>query len=145
MELEEPQFPFKPEPDRRPFMPKPLPVRLVAVADVTLPTMAGLGDKLDAFYADLLGFERSDDRSQIVYHADNLDLRFVIVEQQPVPHPSMKPTGIAVPLLSELVPQLLAAEIEFTHQRGMFVGMESLLLLDPAGSWIEVTDMRTVA
>ncbi len=145
LELEDPSFPFKPEPDRRPSMPEPLPVRLVAVADVTLPTMAGIDDKLDAFYVELLGFGRSEDRNQIVYHADNHDLRFQVVAELPVPHPTMRPTGIAVPLLSETIARLLAAEIEYTHQRGMFVGMESLLLLDPAGNWIEITDMRAVA
>src|SRR3954454_9604123 len=47
-----------PELDRRRRMPEPLPVRLVAVADVRLPATAGLERELDAFYVDLLGFER---------------------------------------------------------------------------------------
>jgi hypothetical protein len=39
-------------------MPEPLPVRLIAVADVRLPATAGFEHELDAFYVGLLGFER---------------------------------------------------------------------------------------
>ena len=143
VELESPAFTFKLRPDRRPRLAEPLPVRLVAIADVALPAPSGVELRLDAFYEDILGFQRSVDRHQLVYHADNADLRFDVVDR-PVAHPSLRPTGIAVPLLAEVMPKLAEAEIEYTLQRGMNPGMESLLLLDPAGNWVEVTDMRAV-
>jgi hypothetical protein len=46
--------------DRRPRMPEPLPVKVLAVEDVRLPATAGLESQLDEFYAGLLGFERVD-------------------------------------------------------------------------------------
>lgn len=46
--------------DRRPRMPEPLPVKLLAVEDVRLPATAGLEARLDDFYAGLLEFERVD-------------------------------------------------------------------------------------
>src|SRR5688572_7744007 len=46
--------------DRRPRMPEPLPVRVLAVEDVRLPATAGLEPQLDDFYVGLFGFERVD-------------------------------------------------------------------------------------
>ena len=67
MELEPlepaPATSFRPAVDRRPRMPEPLPVKLVAVADVRLLSAAGLERRLDAFYVGLFGFERSPDES----------------------------------------------------------------------------------
>src|SRR3989442_13852823 len=75
------QFQFKPTVDRRPRVPEPLPVKLVAVADARLPAAAGLEQKLDAFYVRLLGFERRHDEpdrprgeAAISYPADNFTL-----------------------------------------------------------------------
>jgi catechol-2,3-dioxygenase len=138
------EIPFVPRPDCRARMAEPLPVRLIAVADVSLPAPAGVEVQLDAFYVDILGFQRSIDRHVLVYHADNVDLWFTVTDP-PVRHEKLRPTGIAVPLLSEIAQRLTDAEIEFTHQRGMVPGLESLLLLDPAGNWVEITDTRAVS
>src|SRR5690606_9634787 len=65
--------------DRRPRMEQPLPVRLVAIADVTLPALVGQQPQLDRLYVDLLEFAKgpADDRI-VIYHADNVDLRFIL-------------------------------------------------------------------
>jgi catechol-2,3-dioxygenase len=132
-----------PAPDPRPRMAEPLPVRLVAINHVRLPAPAGVEVRMDSFYEDIFRFQRADDRHQLIYHADNFDLRFDVLDR-PVMHASIRPTGIEVPLLADIAQRLTEAEIEYTVQRGIFPGLESLLLLDPAGNWIEVTDARSV-
>ena len=82
IELEAPTG-IDPAPDRRPRMDEPLPVRLVAIADVMLPVIAGLEVDLDRFYVGLLEFVRDADLRQLVYHADNFALRFVVQELLP--------------------------------------------------------------
>ena len=144
MELEPVDISFTPQPDRRPRMAEPLPVRLVAIANVTLPTAAGLADALDAFYVDLLGVARSDDPAAILYFADNVDLRFVVQPDGVVKHASQRPIGVIVPMLADAAAKFSDAGIDFSRQVGMFAGLETLLLLDPAGNWIEVTDSRVI-
>jgi hypothetical protein len=51
---------FRAPGDRRPRMPEPLPVKVLAVEDVRLPATAGLESQLDDFYVGLLEFERVD-------------------------------------------------------------------------------------
>ena len=46
--------------DSRRHMPEPPPVRLIAVGDVVVPARRGLEAQLDAFYVDVLRFERSE-------------------------------------------------------------------------------------
>ncbi|HEY1628228.1 MAG TPA: hypothetical protein VGF52_00120, partial [Tepidisphaeraceae bacterium] len=70
MDLEQSSIEFKPIRDRRPFMPAPPPVRLVAIEDVHAPAGAGVEVDLDDFYVKLLKFERDDSRREgIVYKA----------------------------------------------------------------------------
>src|SRR5258706_16249789 len=82
IELEAPRG-IQPEPDSGARMDEPLPVRLVAIADVTLPAIAGLEVELDRFYAGMLQFVRDSDLRQLVYHADNFAIRFVVAELLP--------------------------------------------------------------
>ena len=77
IELEAPTG-IQPEPDSRARMEEPLSVRLVAIADVTLPVIAGLEVDLDGFYVGMLEFVRDGDLRQLVYHADNFAIRFVV-------------------------------------------------------------------
>jgi len=196
-------------PDPRPLMPEPLPVRLVAVADVRLPAPAGVERALDAFYADLLGCARegappkprrliepllgvrteapvtapplalglrnredepapkpadlpatapADDVSAAeevrtssgrpalsgpVYFADNFAIRFDVLEA-PVERDTFRPLTVEVPSLAEAEAKLIEAEMEYTRQRGLNLGEESLVLLDPAGNWVEIVEMRVV-
>src|SRR4051794_14724400 len=93
LELVTPDTPFTPAADRRPRMPEPLPVRLVAVDDVTLITAAGLETELDAFYVGLLEFKRHPDGHRLTYHAENFDLRFDVIEP-PVKRDHCRALGI---------------------------------------------------
>jgi hypothetical protein len=196
-------------PDSRPLMPEPLPVRLVAVADVRLPAPAGVERALDAFYVDLLGCvregappkprrliepllgvrteapvtapplalglrNREDEPATKpaelpdaapgceapaaaevrtpsgrralcgpVYLADNYAIRFDILEA-PVERVTFRPLTVEVPSLAEAEAKLMEAEMEYTRQRGLNLGEESLVLLDPAGNWVEIVEMRVV-
>jgi hypothetical protein len=142
MELE-PETGIRPEPDRRPRMDEPLPVRLIAVEDVTLRFSAGLEADLDAFYVGLLQFEKGCDPAQLAYRADNFCLRF-LVEEGPIQRLDYRPVQIEVQSLAEAEQKLVDAELEYTRQRGIEIGTETLLLLDPAGNWIELLESRQI-
>jgi hypothetical protein len=190
-------------------MPEPLPVRLVAVADVRLPAPAGVERALDAFYVGLLGCvregaepkprrliepllgvrteapvtapplalglkNREDEpaakaelpamtaaeskgpslenartapgRAALpgpVYLTDNFALRFDIL-QALVERDTFRPLTIEVPSLAEAEAKLIEAEMEYTRQRGVNLGDESLVLLDPVGNWIELVEMKVL-
>ena len=143
MEPEPVTWTFKPTIDRRPRVPEPLPVRLVTVADARLPAAAGLERKLDRFYVGLLGFERADDGEQISYRADNFCLHITVIEP-PLRRDDLRPLIIEVPSLAEMEAKLIDAELEYSRQRGLLPGEESIVLLDPAGNWIEITDRCAV-
>jgi hypothetical protein len=144
IELDEAAGAFAPAPDRRPRMAEPIPVRLVTVDDATLPAAAGVEVELDAFYVGLLRFVRDEsDRHAIVYHADNFDLRMQVIEP-PVRRDDLRPLGIEVPSLTEVERGLIEREIEFTRHRSLIVGQDSLVLLDPAGNWVQLTESRAV-
>ena len=138
--------------DPRPRLPEPLPVRLVAVEDVRMPAPRGVDEKLDAFYIGLLGFERADgdgsagggdDPNELVYRAENFLLRFRLLDR-PLAHETLRPQGIEVPDLLELEKKFMEAELEYTRERGITPGRETLLLLDPAGNWVEIGEIRLI-
>jgi hypothetical protein len=144
------QFRFKPVADRRPRVPEPLPVKLVTVADARLPSAAGLERKLDAFYVGLFGFERRDDDAHhregdatISYRADNFTLH-LSVQEPPVRRADLRPLGVEVPSLAALEEKLIEAEQEYERQRGLLPGEVSIVLLDPAGNWLEAIEMKPV-
>jgi hypothetical protein len=139
MKLENASTRFEPVEDKRPKMVEPPPVRLVAVEDCLLLAAAGLERELDSFYVGLLGFERVEGVDGIVYRAENFYLRIGIVERV-LDRENLRPLGIAVPSLTELRRRLLESEMEFVWQRGLTPGMESLLLSDPAGNPLEITE-----
>jgi hypothetical protein len=130
------------QPDRRPRIPEPLPVRLIAVDDVRLPAPAGVEAKLDAFYVGLLEFQRVPGRP--AYQADNFILRFEMDRDRPIPHESLRPQGIEVVSLAETEKKLIDEEIEYSRQRSLTPGQQSLLVLDPAGNWLEIEEMRLI-
>lgn len=151
MELEETSGEFKPQPDPRVRMPEPLPVRLVSVDDVRLIAPAGSEQRLDALYVGILGFEPAHPAAaaaaagpdEIAYRADNFSLRFTL-RDRPIERESMRPQGIDVQSLADVERMLLEAEWEYIRQRGTTPGWETLLLLDPGGNWIEISETRTV-
>jgi hypothetical protein len=132
-----------PTADRRPRMPEPLPVRLVVIDDVHLTSPAGNEELLNEFFVDLLGFERNADDAKIIYRADNARIFFEVVEV-PACRVNYRPIQIEVPSLIEMEMKLVGAEIEFTRQKGLSPGQDSLLLLDPAGNWMEILEARVV-
>ena len=142
IELEAPTG-IDPVADRRPRMDEPLPVRLVAVADVTLPVIAGLEVDLDRFYVGLLEFLRDPDPRQLIYHADNFALRFVVQELLPQ-RGEYRPVQIEVQSLTVAEHKLIEAKLEYVRQRTLTPGQDSLVLLDPAGNWVELVEYRAV-
>ena len=142
IELEGPTG-LEPVPDRRARMDEPLPVRLVAIADVTLPVIAGLEVDLDRFYVGLLEFVRDTDLRQLVYHADNFSLRFVVQELLPE-RGEYRPLQIEVRSLLVAEQKLMEAKMEYVRQKTLTPGEESLVLLDPAGNWVELVEYRAV-
>ncbi|HSU65957.1 MAG TPA: hypothetical protein VLJ39_03745 [Tepidisphaeraceae bacterium] len=141
MELESPTSPFTPKFDPRPRVPEPPPVRLATIADAHLPAAAGSEPQLDAFYVGLFSFEREPSSEFPVYRSETFRLLFDILEP-PIRRDDLRPLRIEVPSLRTTEQKLLDAEIEYTRQRGLLAGQESLALLDPAGNWLEIAEWR---
>ena len=144
MELEESRFTFKPDPDRRATVPEPLPVRLIAVSNVSANAVAGFEPQMDDFYVGVLLFQRSSDRSALVYHADNADLHFNVLEP-PLVRDDLRPIVVEIPSLAAVEAALIDREVEFTWQKSIQPGSESILVQDPSGNWIEIAQRRDVA
>ena len=134
--------------DPRPRLPEPLPVRLVAVEDVRMIAPRGSEDALDAFYVGFLGFDRyagpGAGQGELVFRAENFLLRFHFVGG-PIVHQSLRPQGVEVLDLPELEKRFIEAELEYERLRGTTPGRETLLLLDPAGNWVEIGEIRLVS
>ena len=144
MELEEPTSSrFVPPQDRRPRLPEPPPVRLITIDDAHLPAAAGAETQLDAFYAGMLQFEREIGTEYPVYRSENFRLVFDVLEP-PIQRETFRPVGIEVPAMASIEQKLLDAEIEYTRERGLAPGQDRLVLLDPAGNWIEIAEWRAV-
>ncbi len=107
----EPATGLTPRVDRRPRMDEPLPVKLVAVEDVRMPAPAGVEVQLDAFYVDLLGFERMPPETELNYRAENVALRFDM-QERPVEHDNLRPQGIEIMSLAEAELKLIEGEYE---------------------------------
>jgi hypothetical protein len=147
IELEGTPGDFQPSRDDRPIIPEPLPVRLIAVEDVRLPAPADVEEQLDAFYVGLLEFERTADAAaagEIAYRSENFTLRFDVIPGIAIVRESLRPLGVEVLSLSGTERKLLDRELEYVRQRGVTPGTESLLLLDPAGNWVEISQARRV-
>jgi hypothetical protein len=140
----EPSSGFEPITDRRPRMDEPLPVKLVAVEDVRLLAAGGLEAELDAFYVGLWQFQRDVAEPGVVYRADNFRLRFKVVTEGQVERDSLRPQGIEVTSLAEAEEKMIEEEMEYIRQRGLTPGQRSLLVLDPAGNWIEIFEHRPI-
>ena len=143
MELESPPREYKPTIDRRPRVPEPLPVRLITIDDARLPSAAGLERELDAFYVGVLGFARRAGGEEISYRAENFSLTFEVIEP-PVRRGDMRPLGVEVPSLSDLELKLIETEAEYSRRRGLLPGEEAIVMLDPAGNWLEIIDRRGI-
>ena len=130
--------------DRRPRLAAPLPVRLVAVEDVTLPAAAGLERDLDAFYVALLGFARdATDHYRISYHAENLDLHFDVLEPL-ILRDDVRMIGIEVPSLNDLERALLDLNHPYRWEKGLTPGVRNVVTQDPAGNWLQFQESRPI-
>lgn len=127
--------------DRRPKMQEPPPVRLAAVEDCQLWAAAGLERELDGFYVGLLNFEREEAEHEIIYRAENLRLRIAVLECPPG-REDYRPLGLAVESLGDLVTRLNDAKIEFVLHHGLMPGQDNLLMSDPAGNPVEISESR---
>lgn len=143
MELAEPTGFTQAAPDRRPLMPEPPPVRLLAVEDVRLPAATGLEKRLDVFYVDLLEFEREPaaETGVVIYKAENARLRFDVVETQP-PRQDYRSVVVEVQSLADAELKLIEQELEYERMRGVTPGEESLFVRDPAGHCISIVERR---
>jgi len=145
IELEDSQYPVTPNNDRRPHIPEPPPVRLVAVADVHLLAAVGRELELDFFYVDLLHFAREvSEEDVLVYRSGNFRLIFDILKP-PITRDEIRPTGILVPSLSIIQQQLIDREIEFEWHRGIAPGLQQIVLQDPARNWVSIGERQEVA
>lgn len=145
MELEPSRIAFRPTRDLRPVIPEPLPVRLVAVADVRLPCPSEreTGELLDWFYVDLLGFRRlASDEFHHFYLSDNYAL-ILQSHNRPVQRERVSPTMIEVDDRRTIRDRLVEREYPFEWLRGLTPGGDYLLLQDPAGNWVAILQ-RTV-
>ena len=128
--------------DALPRMVEPPPVRLVTVDDARMLAGAGLEKQLDAFYVGLLQLVR-DPGARLAYRAANFALVFEILEP-PVWRQDMRAIGIEVQSLAEARQKLIDAEIEHVLQRGLTPGNLSILLQDPAGNWLELSEAAMI-
>lgn len=143
IEVESTASPFEPPlDDKRPKMPEPLPVRLIAVNDVILPAQTGLEQEMDALYVTILKFQRDSTTSDLIYQADNFRLCFQNQEGL-IERDTYRAVQIEVQAsLAEVEAKLVEAEIEYVRQRGLTPGTESLALTDPSGNWVEIVEKR---
>jgi hypothetical protein len=133
-----------PPADRRKQIPEPPPVRLTAIEDVVVETVAGLENALDEFYVTMLQFERDPTaRAGPVYRAENLRLVFE-VHELPIERPDLRPVGVEVLSLVDLEQKIVTRELEYQRVKGLTAGSDQLLLQDPAGNWISITERRGV-
>jgi hypothetical protein len=144
MDLEEPSIEFPKAPDdKRLRMPEPPPVRLVAVEDVTLESSAQDAGKLDAFYVDLLRFERDAKAGGVVYKAENVWLKFKVMET-PLIRDDMRAIGVEVPSLADLELMLVERQIVYLKEKALTLGHVTFLLRDPAGNWLRIGQVKRI-
>jgi len=138
MELEETSTPFEPVEDSRPKLPPIPPVYLVAINEVRLPAQAGLEKLLDAFYVGLFHMDREAGPT-ISYRTANFRLLFEIYERPPE-RQDYRPLGMVVPSLTELVGRLVERNISHVRHAGLWTGSDRVVLNDPAGNIMDVTE-----
>jgi hypothetical protein len=143
MELESSATEFKPDPDRRPRVEEPPPVWLLTIADAELLMVAGSEHQLDAFYVELLRFERDHTEPGIAYRAENFRLRFR-AQECPEPREDYRALVIGIPSLEEIVPRLIDAEVVYERLRDLLTGQDRLLIVDPVGNRLELFERRFV-
>lgn len=140
--LEDDAAPLGPVEDARPRLPEPLPVKLIAVEDVRLPAQAGAEAEMDRLYVGLLEFAKADPAA-LTYRADNLSVHFDLVEGL-IERAAYRPLQVEVLSLRDTEKKLIAAEREYDRQRGLTPGSEIIVLLDPSGNLVVLSEARRI-
>jgi hypothetical protein len=134
----------EPPPDRRPHMPEPPPVRLTAIEDVLAIVPDFIERELDEFYVAFLQFERDrNSRNRLVYRAENFRL-LLEIHAAPITRKDMRPIGVEVQSLVDAEAKIIDREIEYQRIRGLTAGSDALMLQDPAGNWVSISERRGV-
>lgn len=146
MELEPSAINFNPPADRRPTIPEPLPVRLISIGDVLSDAVAGTEVAMDELYVKVLEFQRVPqpaDAHRMTYQADNAQLNFAV--REPIfARDDLRPIQIEVLSLADLSNKLIEREIEFTRQKSIIPGQESIVFQDPSANFVEVTERKKI-
>lgn len=129
--------------DLRAKMEEPLPVRIVAIADVVLPGLAELERASDDFYVGLLKMVRDEPSTLRIYRTETFRVIFQLFEKL-IERVECRPLQIEIPSLGEVENQLVEREYPFEHVRGIMPGLEYLELLDPSGNMIQLMERREV-
>jgi hypothetical protein len=66
------------------------------------------------------------------------------VIEPPLRRDDLRPLAVEVPSLADLELRLVETEVEYTRRRGLLPGEESIVLLDPAGNWLEIIERRGI-
>ncbi|MGN6627991.1 MAG: hypothetical protein ACTHLN_15335 [Tepidisphaeraceae bacterium] len=144
MELEEPTGTFRPLQDKRMPVPELPPVRLLAIDDIRLDTLAARESDLHAFYVGLLKFERdTKDPTCIAFKAERFRVCFDIVELPPT-RDDYRAVQVEIPHFADFIEALHERQIDFEWQKGVSPGIELAFLQDPAGYWVSVGPIRKV-
>jgi hypothetical protein len=131
--------------DGRPRMPEPPPVRLIAIADVHLPAARGREKALDTFYVTLLGFHRdTTPEGFVLYRAEKHAIVFDLLDP-PIERDRLPMTGIEVESLYLLERALLDQEYPHERVRSVEVGIEQIVVCDPAGNWLAICERSFLA
>jgi hypothetical protein len=56
----------------------------------------------------------------------------------------MRMLGVVVRSLPDLMRKLTEAEIEYARERGLVAGEERLLVMDPAGNWLRIGELKII-
>ena len=131
--------------DRRPHVPEPPPVRLVAIEEIRATAPTGVEAVMDRFYESILMFERETQcaSSEICYKAENGKLFFELTNES-IDRQDLRPIGVEVPFLGIIETKLVEREIDYQRLRGLTAGHDALLVRDPAGNWVSITEARGV-
>ena len=134
----------QPPPDRRKHIPEPPPVRLMAIEDVQVVAADHFERELDEFYVAMLQFERDRNaHGSLVYRAENFRLMLQI-QSSPIERLDMRPIGVEVLSLVAAEAKIIERELEYQRIKGLTAGSDQLMLQDPAGNWVSITERRNV-
>ena len=134
----------QPPPDRRKHIPEPPPVRLMAIEDLLAHVPEDLQRELDEFYLTMLQFERDPNaHGCIIYRAENFRLMLQI-QSSSIERLDMRAIGVEVLSLVDAEAKIIERELEYQRIKGLTAGSDQLMLQDPAGNWVSISERRGV-